>query len=252
VVHKVRYSEPTKLDTGQLKSRTITALERLGHQRFTSNQGGYTLENWMKGVNLLLDDFEKTIGTERLPPEYVERRRELTSWLSRPVDVSVIDNEISANELEKAEISRRIDGAKTQYSSRIVELQDELARRTVELEEMRKRLPPGEAAGMQSESFFRRLFGRGSGPSLDDTSEGIKELEDEIRLLTDETLEQQKALKSIDRHPSESPCAEEWRKLQSLQAKLEGLGTERLEKLQLAKEREELTGSIADAIAKIS
>lgn len=251
MVHKVRYSEPTKLDAEQFKSRTITALERLGHQRFTSEPGGYSLENWMKGVSLLLDDFEKAIGTEKLPPEYVERRRELTSWLSRPVDVSAIGNSISAVELERDVVTQKIDGAKTQFSSKIVELQDELARRSVELEEAKKRLRPSEGTGRRSESLFNRLFGRRSGPSFEDTAEDIKKLEVEIRLLTDELLEQRKALRSIDRHPSESPCAEEWKMLQSLQARLEGLEAEKSEKLQLAKEREELTASIADTIAKI-
>ena len=251
MVHKVRYSEPTRLDIEQLKSRTITALERLGHQRFTSEPGGYSLENWMKGVSLLLDDFENTIGTEKLPLEYVERRRELTSWLSRPVDVSAIDDCISTVKLEKNEVMLKIDETRAQFSSRIVGLQDELARRSVELEEKKEQLTPSEGTGQRSESLFRRLFGRSAGPSLEDAAQDIKELEAEIRLLTDEMVKEQKTLKSIDRHPSESPCAEEWKKLQSLQTKLEGLETEKSEKLQLAKEREELTASIADTIARV-
>lgn len=240
-----------KLDTEQLKSRTITALERLGHQIFTSEPSGYSLENWTKGVGLLLDDFERMIGTDKLSPEYLERRRELTAWLSRPVDISAIDNSISAVELEKDDIMRKIDGVKAQYSTRIGELQDELPRRSVELEEKKKRLPPSGVGGQRSESILRRMFGRSSDRSLDDAAEDVKELEAEIRLLTGEMQEQRKALKSIERRPLESPCAEEWKKLRSLAGKLEGLETEKSEKLQLAKEREDLTASIADAIRRI-
>ena len=66
------------MDYNQLKTRTIIALDKLGHQKFSSEPGGYSLENWMKGVNLLLDDFEEKMGAARLPSAYAERRRELT------------------------------------------------------------------------------------------------------------------------------------------------------------------------------
>jgi len=250
LVHKIRYSEPTKLDDEQLKSRTITALDRLGHQRFTLEPGGYSLENWIKGVNLLLDDFEEKVGVDKLSPEYVERRRELSDCLCTPINVSEIDTDIDSARSEEDETLRKLDGTKIQFASRINELQDELARRSAELEAKKKELPSNETARRQSESLFRRIFSRNSAPA-NDAFEEVKELESEITTLSNEMHEQQRALKSIERHPWESPCVEEWKKLQVLQAKLERLESEKSEKLQLAKEREELTTSIANAIARI-
>jgi len=153
LVHKIRYSEPTKLDDEQLKSRTITALDRLGHQRFTLEPGGYSLENWIKGVNLLLDDFEEKVGVDKLSPEYVERRRELSDCLCTPINVSEIDTDIDSARSEEDETLRKLDGTKIQFASRINELQDELARRSAELEAKKKELPSNETARRQSEAF---------------------------------------------------------------------------------------------------
>lgn len=248
---KVKFSEATQVDYDQLKTRTTIALDKLGHQKFSSEPGGYSLENWAKGVNLLLDDFEEKMGAARLPSAYAERRRELTYWLSKPVDLSSIDNSISELMQNEEEIVRKLHEARTRSSSRIDELRTELAMRSAELEEKKRQLS-SLASERRSDSIFKRLFGGNSTLSVDATEDGVEEMESRLRVLASGILEEQKSLRSIDKHSSESPWVEEWRRLESLQARRKKLENERLEKLQLVREREELTASIADMISRVS
>jgi hypothetical protein len=248
---KVKFIEATQVDYDQLKTRTIIALDKLGHQKFSSEPGGYSLENWIKGVNLLLDDFEEKMGAAKLPSDYAERLRELTYWTSKPVDLSSIDNSISELMQNEEEIVRKLHEARTRSSSRIDELRTELAMRSAELEEKKRQLS-SLASERRSDSIFKRLFGGNSTLSVDATENGVEETESRLRALASGILEEQKSLRSIDKHSSESPWVEEWRRLESLQARRKKLENERLEKLQLVREREELTASIADMISRVS
>ena len=65
---KIRIQETPKLDFDQLKARTITALNKLGQQTFSPEPGGYALENWTRGVKILLDEFEEKAGAARVSP----------------------------------------------------------------------------------------------------------------------------------------------------------------------------------------
>ncbi len=249
--HKVRFYEAAPMDYNQLKTRTIVALDKLGHQKFSSEPGGYSLENWTRGVNLLLDDFEEKMGAAKLPSDYAERRRELTYWLSKPVDLSSIDNSISEIRQNEEEILRKLDEARTGISSRIDELRTELAMSSAELEREKKRLS-SLSTEQRSDSIFKRLFGGKSNPLVDASEKEVEEIESRLRVLANQILEEQKSLKSLQQHSSTSPLVEEWRSLESLQARRKELEDERLEKLQLVREREELTASIADTISRIS
>jgi hypothetical protein len=156
--------------------------------------------------------------------------------------------ELKQNE---AEVVRKLDEARTRTASRIDELQSELVRCSAELEE-EKRRPSSVATERSPGSFFRRLFGRNLPSSVGVSEDRVKELESRLRTLPGEILEQQKCLKSINRHSSESPWAEEWRMLESLQVRLKELENERLEKMQLVREREVIIVSIASTISSIS
>lgn len=249
--HGEKSSDTLEQDAEYLKNRTIIALGRLGQQKFSPEPGGYSLENWTKVVNLLLDDFEKRLGTENLTSEYVQKRRELTSWLSRPIDLTSIDGDISATRSNEDEIKRKLREVKIQTSSKIVHLKDELNKRSDLLEEKRAKLSSGQDMGQRSGSLLKRLFGREPSSSASALIE-VEQLESDIQALSDEVLKQEKDLKSIERHPFESPWADDWKELVSLQTRLKGLEMERSEKLQLANEREELTTAIANAIVRIS
>jgi DNA repair exonuclease SbcCD ATPase subunit len=246
---KARFSEPTEEDFDQIKTRTIIALDKLGHQKFSAEPGVYSLENWVRGVNLLLDDFEERMGATRLPSEYAERRRELNYWLSKPVDLSTIDKSISELVQNEDEIVLKLQEARTRSSSKIDELRTELATRSAELEAKKRQLA-SMASERRTDSIFKRLFGRNPTPPVSATEDEVEEIESKLRSLAKEILEEKKSLKSIDDRSSESPWVEEWRKLESRQSERKVLENERLEKSQLVREREELTTSIADLISK--
>ena len=247
----MKYSEPAPPDYDQLKARTIIALDKLGHQKFAAESGGYSLENWVKGVALLLDEFEERVGEARLPKEYVEMRRLLMDYLHKPVDTSSVDASISELRGREAEVVRKLGDERDRTKAKVDELQKELAKLNAELEDEKARSanPP---APERSGSFLRRLFGAGPASAAKEQSDRRDELEKRLQSLQGEITEQQKVLKSIDQRSPTSPMAEDWKTLETLQARLRELESERLEKVQLVKEREEFTASIANVISRVN
>lgn len=246
---KIRIQQPPKLDHGELKNRTIIALNRLGQQRFSDEPGGYSLDNWARGMNILLDDFEEKMGEGRLPSDYFEKRRELDGLLAKPVSTSSIDRDISEVRRKMADTDGRIEAETKRIASRIAELRNEQARHSAELAKAQSKTSD-PTAGRSSGSFFRRLVARNPG-SPQSSKARVEELEAGLGVLNKEILEQQKLLKSVERRSPESPLAEEWKTLDSLQARLGALESERSESVQLAKAREGITASMADTISKI-
>jgi len=212
---KIRIQETPKLDHDQLKSRTIMALNKLGQQKFSTEPGGYSLSNWVKGMNILLDEFEEKMGPGKIPEDYVEKRSELNNLLARPIQTSSIDGSISDLKQNTAEVEGRIAEGRARLVSRIAELKSEQDSCTAELVRERERAPG--LATENSSSFLKRLFVGDRRASPKDAGK-TEELES---------------------------------RLESLQAKLEALESERSEKVQLVKEREEIASSIANAVSKI-
>jgi len=243
-------SEPKQVDYEQLKARTIIALDKLGHQKFSPEPGGYSLENWMKGVNLLLDDFEEKMGESKLPRGYVEKKRLMFDYLLKPVDTSSIDGSISELKQKEVEVVRRLHEERTRTASKIDELQNELAKRSAELEE-EEALPVDTVTPERPKSFFSRLLGRTHTSSAKASQDKFGESDPRLQSLPGEISEQRRLLKSIDQRSPTSPLAEEWKTLESLQARIKELESERLEKIQLVKEREEVTASMAEMISRI-
>ena len=245
---KIRIPETPKLDYDQLRSRTIIALGKLGQQKFSVEPGGYSLENWIKGVNILLDEFEEKAGEGKVSSDYLARRRELNDLLSKPVSTPSIDRSISEIEQNVADVEGRIEVGRARLASKLAELKSEQASCSAELIREQERISNPDA-DQPSDSFLKRLFGGNSRPSAKDSGIHAKELESRLEVLTNEILGQQKLLKSVDLHSPESPYAEEEKTLESLNARLEALESEKLERVQLVKEREEITASIAGAIS---
>lgn len=238
------------MDYEALKSRTITALNKLGQQKFSTEPGGYSLENWTKGVNILLDEFEEKMGEGKLTSDYHVKRREMESFLSRPISTSSIDEGIAELGQKLAEVEGKIETGRTGLVSKIAELKGEQERSSAELAEEQRRIST-PAEDKRSGSFLRRVFvGKPKAPKIAESH--IKELESRLDGLANEIPLQQKILKSVDQHSPESPFAEEWRALESLKQSQGALQSERLEKVQLVKERQEITASVADAISRIS
>jgi len=248
---KIKLSETPKLDYDELKSRTITALHKLGEQRFSEEPGGYSLENWVKGVNVLLDDFEEKMGAANLSSEYEDRRRLLTEFVSKPVDVSSTDAEISELRGKMADTEAKLDESSARIHTRIDELKKEQSESSEDLTEKQKKLAE-QPVDQSSGSFLKRLFRGNSRTPVEDYKAEIEELESKLRLLPDQILEQQKLMRSIDEHLPDSPLATEWKELEALRARYATLESERLAKVELVKERAELTASVAQAISDIS
>jgi hypothetical protein len=247
---KIRLPETSELDYDQLKSRTVIALNKLGHQKFSTEPGGYSLENWTRGVNILLDEFEVKMGEGKLSSDYVAKRHELNDCIARPVSTSSIDESISDLSKNLTDAQGRINAGREQLVSRIVELKNERDRCSTELVQEQERISSLDT-NQKPDSFFKRLFA-GNSKTLEKNSESkVKELESRIGALSDEILGQQGLLRSFDQHSQESPFAEDWKTLESLQTRLGALESERVEKVQLVKEREEITASIADTISRM-
>lgn len=247
---KIRIQEAPKLDHDQLKNRTIIALNRLGQQRLSDEPGGYSLDNWIKGMNILLDDFEEKMGEGKLSSDYFAKRRELNELLSRPISTTSIDKDISETKQKMTDASGRVEAERTRIASKIVELKSEQARCSAELVREQARVF-NLATERSSGSFFRRLVAGNSKTPPKNSRGRAEELESRLGVIAAKILEQQKLLKSVEQRSPESPLAEEWKALESLQTRLEALERERLESTQLVKVREGITASIADTISKI-
>ena len=247
---KIKLPDAPKLDRDELRARTITALHKLGEQRFSEAPGGYSLENWIHGVNVLLDDFEEKMGASNLSSEYTQSRRLLAEFVSKPVDVSSLDGEISGVRQRMAEIEGRFDESRAQIRARVDDLKREQAAYSDELAREQKKLAEAPVE-QNSGSFLKRLFRGNSDAPMAESKAQIEELESKLRVIPDQILDQHKLMRSIDDHSPDSPLANEWRELEALRTKFTALGSERLERTELVKERADLTSSVARAISEM-
>jgi hypothetical protein len=246
---KIRMYEAPIMDFEQLKTRTIGALNKLGQQKFSTEPGGYALENWIRGLNVLLDDFEKKVGGARLSHEYLASRRELYDRLSRPAPISSVDEEVSELRIRMSDIESKVKAERTLSVSRISELTAEQAKCSGELEREQRRVASATAV-QSSDSLLGRILGRRKA-ATEDPNDRIKELESKLVALQDDAAEQRKQLRMIDLRSPESRFAEQWSQLEGMQTKLRELEGERLDRIQFVKERAEATRSIADAISRM-
>jgi hypothetical protein len=244
--HRARIQGSPELDFSQLRDRTINALNNLGRQRFSDEPGGYSLENWARGIGVLLDEFEEKAGKENLSQDYRARRQELSYLVSRPVALASIDDEMSGLRATISRIEGAMEAERDRIAAKITDLKAERARCSSDLDAERARAAAAVEA-QKSDSFLGRLLGRKS-PA--DDPERIESLEARLAALSAEVAEQQRLLKDVDVRATEGRFAGEWERFGAAQARLDELEKERAERADLVKERAELTASIADAISK--
>ncbi len=240
-----------EVDLGAAKARVLEGLDHLGKQQFTPGPGGYDLKNWLKSLNLLLDDFEAKVKNEDLPAEYHERRTEVTSRFSAGVDTSQIESEVETVRKEETEIRSTFDRENERISARLVTLRAEKEGNAKELGEQKTALE-GIRAQRKSASFFSKLVGR-SGPPTEPVEEKIRELEKGSASLEEEALNLQSVRASIERNGG-TPSGlyeQQWVRLDAIGTRLKELEAEMQEKSQLAKEREDATATLAEAVSKI-
>lgn len=247
---KIRIQEIPTLGFDQLKAKTINALDKLGKQKFSAEPGGYSLENWIRGVSLLLDDFEEKAGAARLSKDYQATRRELDSRLSKPPLVAPIDAEMAELTAGISSIEGRIESERTRIVSRISELKATKEKLSAELAAEQEHAADASLA-QEDDSLFRRLL-RGKKTAATSNEGKIRELESKLAALPDEMRDQRTLLKLMDLHTPESRFAEEWRRLESMQSKLKELEAEKRDRTQYVREREEVMGSMAEAISRLT
>ncbi len=272
--HKIKYVEEQQLDFDQLKSRTVISLEKLGQQVFSSEPGGYTMHNWIKNFNLLLDDFETKAGPHNLTKEYFEKRLELNASLAKPVDTSEINREIDqlrndietiSNDIVQAdllgkqqrdaqigELGSKIDSLKKQYHENERQIEAEKAA----LEE-RKRGAKKRSDADSSTSLFKMLFSsKVSDPnSVESVTRRINELQSKRLKLEGEihTLQEERNSKIRSSQGSDGrKHQQDAERLESLRIRMSDLGIQRAQILQQSEQRKSATAAMSELISKIT
>ncbi len=243
-----------------LKSRVILSLEKLGHQQFSLESGGYGFENWMMSFNLLLDDFEVKAPKEKLPNEYFDERMKLTRDLMAPVDTSDIqlqvdkerdhERELELRALDKGFQSKekrekvRVDFSTLDSLKREREqYSDELDRKKDDLERIKE-----EA---KSTPFFKRMFGGGSQDSSL-LQKRIKTLEDKITELDRKISDLEARSKAAQKRIEEAKAQRvESNDLESVRARIAELENQKQERMLLSEKRELVTKKMSELIASI-
>ena len=240
-----------QVDLAASKTRVLEGLAHLGQQKFSTEPGGYDLTHWLRGLNLLLDDFEAKMDEEQqLPVEYHERRKEVESKFAAGVDVSQIESEMGTLRKEESEIRTTMDREKERIIARLIALRvekDGKAKEIVEqqavLEEMR--------AKRKSASFLSKLSGRSRQPT-EEVEQKIAGLEDGVASLEEEAVGLQGDRASLERAGGTPPgrYEQQWVRLAAIGERLRELEAQLQERSQLAKERETATALLADIISR--
>jgi chromosome segregation ATPase len=244
-----RPARTEETDIAAAKVRVLEGLAHLGQQKFTPGPGGYDLTHWLRGLNLLLDDFEAKTKGEELPAEYHRKREEVASRFSGGVDTSGIESEVEAIRKEESEIRSHLAREMERITARLAELRVEKEGSGKEIEEQKAALEEIRAK-RRSASFFARLSGR-AGPPTEPVEQKIGELEKQSNALEEEALSLQSARASIQREGGKPTglYEQQWVRLDAIGARLKELEAEVQERTQLAKEREVATAELTESLS---
>ncbi|MDG6926225.1 MAG: hypothetical protein JRN09_06690 [Nitrososphaerota archaeon] len=220
------------------RKRLVESLEHLGHQKLSTEPGGYDLQSWLKSLKRSLDDFEEKVGKTALTRELHDKGNEIGVEFSKYADSSQVDSEIEAVRKEEGEIRARLKEEEERISSRLSAIGGEKTSKSLDLEEERKKLHQMEEE-RKSVSFFSKLMGR-SGPSTEPQQKKVRELEGALKMLEEETLNLQTVRRSIEGAKDAAGGIYEdlWKRLGDIESKLVELDAAREVKLQLKEERE--------------
>jgi len=252
--HKIHGSEAEKSDDlGELKSRTIAALNRLGHQTFSLEAGGYGLESWMKSFDVLLDDFEEKVGSETPLDAFHAKRAEVTGRLLAPIDFSSIDNQMEEIRRDEEDLRRGIEEERERVIARQNTIESEKLTCVRSLELERRALEELDSA-RQSRGLLSRLLRRSEDPR-EPIESRKRELEAKIQSLDQEMQGLQRIRVSIERHaspPKGAPHEQLWKDLEALRLRSDELRVTKQVMAQRATEREQATTELAEMVSKIS
>ena len=226
-----------------VRARTILALDKLGHQVISTEPGGYDLQDWLRSLNSLLDDFEERLGAERVTEEFRSARKGVVERLVSQPRPQGLEAEIETLVREEETTTRAMREAQKKATAKLSSLKLERETCEAKLKEARKNLQEVKGAN-KSRGAFSRLFR--SGPSTADAEGDVSKLESELRGIEDE-IDQSSRAKSRDGGDDASNES-----LAKIRERLADLQSEVLKSLQLAPERELATKTISAAISSIN
>jgi hypothetical protein len=240
-IHKrAHFQETERPDAEEVRKRTILALERLGHQVLSSEPGGYDLEDWMRNINALLDDFGEKVGDGFAGEEFRARRQQALSGLAPSSSATEIDSEIEKVTQEEVTASAAVGEAENMASAKLVSLREERDACVKELKEERERL--SELKAKQSRQLFSRLLR--SGPSTAEAEKSVAQLESKLEGLERE-IERRRRVRS------DPAYIEAEKRFEAARGRLLELQTSRQGLLQLAQEREAATQALSEMISSL-
>lgn len=233
-----------------VKTRTIIALQHLGSQKLSTEPGGYGLQGWIKSLDLLLDDFQSKLGTQRLSAEFLRLREEfkrkgLAARDTRDIETRIADLRAESDRgVEEKEAARR---ALLREATDLRERRERVARK---LEETTNRLRNSRAS-TKPRSFFSRFFLKSVPPAeAEDPQVGalrleLEELDSQIKLAE---KERDSSGQAAGESPPEdrNPTGADGIGLKEL-AELE---SERERLHQLAEEREKVCAVFAELVVR--
>ena len=254
--HKVKLTEEEHVDFDQLKTRVTVALDKLGHQVFAVEPGGYTFHNWMTSFNMLLDDFEERAGPKNLPKDYYDARLKLTADLLKPAETADVDweiqnmeTEINSVNLHMSELTKQVNEKRDGWrerASKIDHLKAELVVSEKKFEEAMEAL----AKEKKKRSFFSKVFSsskNSSAGSAKDQVDSIKTKKDGIEKKIQEL--ESSPIDSVEDLSNNLATLKE--KLDELQQNLADWNSKKEELSQLSEKRVETTSALSKIISAL-
>ncbi len=238
-------------DAEEVRARTILALDRLGHQVISTEPGGYDLEDWVRSLDSLLDDFQEKVGADRITEEFRARRREAVSYLVGQSRSAVIDSEVQRLARDEEEARRAFEEAQGKAAERLASLRGEREEREKELKAEKQRLAEMMEAKRSRNRFSRILR---AAPSTEQAEASVARLESELRRIEEEIEGSRKPPSTADGRGNDElgkELLDARQRLEAIQARMVDLQSARQSSLQLAREREIATQSISGVISSM-
>jgi hypothetical protein len=267
--HKIKVSKiRDSINFASLKDRTLLSLFHLGEQRFSEELGGYSLENWLKSLNLLLDEFEEQIGRRNLPSGYFAKRLELISSLARSIfPSSELDSQIAKkreeelmlrNAITSLQLKRKLAKETEERAERLKNLETEKVRCLELLEESKGNLAQKRKQIQDSKRILNRMFS--SSKHLDQSSlpifeNRVKDLTAKIDAIDKKILDQRRRIElaketsALEEAPTDFSALES--KYEDVRLRLEELEKRKFEEMQLSEKRKEATDALREMISKL-
>ena len=234
-----------------MRKRTLEALEHLGHQKLSNAEGGYNLQSWLKGVKMLLDDFEEKVGSASLSEEYREKRKELEQEFSKIEGTSQVESELEQVRKEEGDIRAKLKEEGERISARLSAIGGEKTSKSKDLEDEKVKL---QAINLERSkvSIVSKLFGR-SGPPAEPQEKRVKELEDALRMLEEETSNLQAVRRALEgaKEAAGGIYEDLWKRLEALEKRTTELASLREARMQLLEERERASQAVHKAISDL-